>query len=177
MKSHHFLGIFILAKNNRNAGYRQNNGAKHQEMVTTHQSIRGRLGAELIWVQRIGSSVIDDGITTSDTTIPSIELEGPITRSRAQQLRRQVNSFLCSSANDRENRLLPNDLIVITNQGVDHREHAGYQEGVGEPRKHAQHGGCPSQFRIQESDFESTRSPGPPCLQIDVHDASDLRFG
>jgi hypothetical protein len=57
----------------------------------------------------------EDGedITTSDTTIPSIELQGPITRSRAQQLCRQVNSFLCSSTNDLENRLLPNDLIVI----------------------------------------------------------------
>jgi hypothetical protein len=41
-------------------------------------------------------------------------------RSRAQQLRRQVNSFLCSSGNDLENRWLPNDLIVIKNQGVDH---------------------------------------------------------
>jgi hypothetical protein len=91
----------------------------------------------------------------SDTTIPSIELHGPITTSRAQQLRRQVNSFLCSSANDLENRLLPNDLIVIRNQGVDHGEHAGHQDGAGEPRKHAQHGGSPSQFRIQESDFES----------------------
>jgi hypothetical protein len=28
----------------------------------------------------------DDDITTSDTTIPSIELRGPIMRSRAQQL-------------------------------------------------------------------------------------------
>jgi hypothetical protein len=91
----------------------------------------------------------------SDTAIPSIELEGPITRLRAQQLRRQVNSFLCSSANDLENRLLPNDLIVIRNQEVDHREHAEHQEGAGEPRKHAQHGGSPSQFRIQESDFNS----------------------
>jgi hypothetical protein len=51
--------------------------------------------------------------------------------------------------------LLPNDLIVIRNQGVDHGEHAGHQEGAGEPRKHAQHGGSPSQFGIQESDFES----------------------
>jgi hypothetical protein len=91
----------------------------------------------------------------SDTTIPSIELQGPITRSRAQQQHRQVNSFLCSSANDHENRLLHNDLIVIRNQGVDHGEYAGCQEGVGEPRKHAQHGGSPSQFRIQESDFKS----------------------
>jgi hypothetical protein len=76
-------------------------------------------------------------------------------RSRAQQLRRQVNSFLCSSANDHENRLLPNDLIIIRNQGVDHREHLGHQEGAEEPRKHAQHGESQSQFRIQESDFKS----------------------
>jgi hypothetical protein len=55
----------------------------------------------------------DEDIITSDTTIPSVELQGPITRSRAQQLRRQVNSFLCSSANDLENRLLTNDLIII----------------------------------------------------------------
>jgi hypothetical protein len=75
---------------------------------------------------------VDEDITTSDTTIPSIQLQGPITRSRAQQLRHQVNSFLCSSANDLENRLLPNDLIVIRNQGVDHREHARHQEGAGE---------------------------------------------
>jgi hypothetical protein len=76
-------------------------------------------------------------------------------RSRAQQLRHQVNSFLYLSANDLENRLLPNDLIVISNQGVDHGEHAGHQEGAGEPRTNAQHGGSPSQFGIQESDFES----------------------
>jgi hypothetical protein len=97
----------------------------------------------------------DEDITTSDITIPSIELQGPITRSRAQQLRRQVNLFLCSSANDHENRLLPNELIIFRNQGVDHGEHEGHQEGVGEPRKHTQHGGSPSQFGIQESDFES----------------------
>jgi hypothetical protein len=97
----------------------------------------------------------DEDITTSDTTIHSIELQGPITRSRAQQLRRQVNSFLCSSANDLENRLQHNDLIVIRNQGVDHGEYVGHQEGAREPRKHAQHGRSPSQFGIQESDFES----------------------
>jgi hypothetical protein len=76
-------------------------------------------------------------------------------RSRAQQLCRQVNLFLCSSANDLENRLLLNDLIVNRNQGVDHREHVGHQKGAGEQKKHAQHGENPSQFRIQESDFKS----------------------
>jgi hypothetical protein len=56
---------------------------------------------------------LDEDITTSDTIIPSIELQGSIMRSQAQQLRRQLNSFLYSSANDLENRLLSNDLIVI----------------------------------------------------------------
>jgi hypothetical protein len=47
------------------------------------------------------------------------------------------------------------DLIVIRNQGVDHGGHMGHQEGVGSPRKCAQHGGGTSQFRVQESNFES----------------------
>jgi hypothetical protein len=76
-------------------------------------------------------------------------------RSRPQQLHHQVNSFLCSSAIDLENRWLPNDLIVIRNQGVDHAEHVGHQEGAAGPRKHAQQGEDPSQFGVQESDFES----------------------
>jgi hypothetical protein len=80
-------------------------------------------------------------------------VQGPITRS--QQLRCQVNSFLCSFANDLENRWLPNDLNVIRNQGVDHVEYVGHQEGAGGARKHAQQGEGPSQFRVQESDFES----------------------
>jgi hypothetical protein len=67
--------------------------------------------------------VHDEDITTSDTTTHSIEIQGPITRSRAQQLQHQVNLFLCSSANDLENILLPNDLIVVRNQGVDHGGH------------------------------------------------------
>jgi hypothetical protein len=97
----------------------------------------------------------DEDITTSNTTTHSIEVQGPITRSRAQQLRRQVISFLCSSANDLENRLLTNDLIAIRNQEVDHGGHVGHQEGIGELSKHAQQGGGLSQFRVQECDFES----------------------
>jgi hypothetical protein len=40
----------------------------------------------------------DEDINTLATIIPSIEILGPITRSRAQQLNHQVNTFLCSSA-------------------------------------------------------------------------------
>jgi uncharacterized membrane-anchored protein len=39
----------------------------------------------------------DEDINTSATIIPSVEIVGPITRSRAQQLNHQVISFLCSS--------------------------------------------------------------------------------
>jgi hypothetical protein len=71
-----------------------------------------------------------------ETTTPSIEVQGPIMRSQAQQLHRQVNSFLCSSTNDLDNILLSNDLIVIRNQGLDHGGHVGHQEGAGDPRRH-----------------------------------------
>jgi hypothetical protein len=39
--------------------------------------------------------------------------------------------------------------------GMDHGGHVGHQECAGDPRKHTQHGGGPSQFRVQESHFES----------------------
>jgi hypothetical protein len=98
----------------------------------------------------------DEEITTLDTTTPSIEVHGLIMRSQAQRLNRQVNSILCSPANDLDDRLLPKDLIVIRNQGVDHGGHMGPQEGTRKPREHAQQGGEPFQFRVTESDFESS---------------------
>jgi hypothetical protein len=71
------------------------------------------------------------------TIIPSVEILGPITRSRAQQLNDAVNSFLCSSAYNIESRLLPNDLIVLKNQEEDHGGQTEHLEGAGEPRRHA----------------------------------------
>jgi hypothetical protein len=95
----------------------------------------------------------DEDINTSATIIPPVEIFGPITRSRAQQLNHQVNSFLCSSAYNIESRLLPNDLIILRNQGEDHGGQTEHQEGGGEPRRHAREGGEPIQFGIAE--FES----------------------
>jgi hypothetical protein len=95
----------------------------------------------------------DEDINTLATIIPSVEILGPITRSQAQQLNHQVNSFLCSSAYNIESRLLPNDLIVLRNQENDHRGQTEHQEGAGEPRIHAQEGDKPIQFGITE--FES----------------------
>jgi hypothetical protein len=95
----------------------------------------------------------DEDINTLATIIPSIDILGPITRSRAQQLNHQVASFLCSSAYNIESRLLPNDLIVLRNQGNDRGGQTEHQEGAGEPRRCAQEGDEPIQFGITE--FES----------------------
>jgi hypothetical protein len=54
--------------------------------------------AALIHLVRLSIGLHDEDISTLATIIPSIEILGPITQSRAQQLNHQVNSFLCSSA-------------------------------------------------------------------------------
>jgi hypothetical protein len=121
--------------------------------------------------------IIDEDITTLDTTTPSIEMQGPITRSQVQQLRRQVNSFLCSSANDHENRWLPNDLIVIRNQEVDRGGHVGHQEGAGDPRKHTQQGEVQANSESRSLTLSPAWSLGLTCLQIDVQDTSTSNLG
>jgi hypothetical protein len=85
----------------------------------------------------------DEDINTSAIIIPSVEILGPIIRSRAQQLNHQVNSFLCSSVYNIEIRVLPNDLIVLRNQGEDHGGQTEHQEGAGESRRRAREGGKP----------------------------------
>jgi hypothetical protein len=92
----------------------------------------------------------DEDINTSATIITFIDILGPITRSRAQQLNHQVNSFLCSSIYNIESRLLPNDLIALRNQREDHGGKMEHQECVREPRRRAQEGGEPIQFGIAE---------------------------
>jgi hypothetical protein len=85
----------------------------------------------------------DEDSNTLAIIIPSVEILDPITRSRAQQLNHQVNSFLCSTAYNIESRLQPNDLIVLRNQGEDHGGQMEHQEGPGEPRRCARERGEP----------------------------------
>src|SRR5437773_1323315 len=81
----------------------------------------------------------DEDISTTDIIIPPILREGPITRSRTRQLKQQVNSFLCSSSCENENRLLPNDVLVLRNEGeghgvlMEHQGRAGEQGGRAPP--------------------------------------------
>ena len=60
----------------------------------------------------------DEDITPTDTNdTPQDDIQGPITRARSRQLNLQVSSFLSNVYCESENRLLPNDLIVLRNKG------------------------------------------------------------
>jgi hypothetical protein len=113
----------------------------------------GEAAAGMTEVENIDEAVVDEDINSLATIIPSVEILGTITRSRAQQLNHQVNSFLCSSVYNIENQLLPTDLSGLRNQREDHGGQTEHQEGAGEPRRRAREGGEPIQFGIAE--FES----------------------
>ena len=60
----------------------------------------------------------DEDITHLDPhNDPLLDIQGPITRARARQLNLEVSSFLSNSIYEFENRLLPNDYVVLRNQG------------------------------------------------------------
>jgi hypothetical protein len=88
-----------------------------------------------------------------------------------------VNWFLCSSTNYFKNRLLPKDLIILRNHGDDKEDERDINRAL------ERQGEVQIKLEIQSnSEFQSltsslTRSPGPPCLQIDVHDAYEIGFG
>jgi len=78
-----------------------------------------------------------------------LDIQGPITRARARQLNLQVSSFLSKSFYDFENRLLPNDYIVLRNHGEDQGMHKGCLGGVEDQQGRPSQGGDPNRV-----DFE-----------------------
>jgi hypothetical protein len=81
----------------------------------------------------------DEDITPSDTHKTPLDIQGPITRARVRQLNLEVSSFLSTSLYVFENRLLPNDYIMIRNHG-EHQEILGEELGGGKDQQ-----GRPSQ--------------------------------
>jgi hypothetical protein len=72
------------------------------------------------------ASILDEDTTPMDTNnTPQADIQGPITRARARQLNLQVISFLRNYSYAFESSMLPNDLIVLRNEGED-------QQGLGE---------------------------------------------
>jgi hypothetical protein len=89
----------------------------------------------------------NEDITPLDTNNnPPLNVQGPITRARARQLNLDVSSFLSSSSYNYENRLLPNDYIVLRNHGEGQgilREGLG---GVEDQQGHTSQDGGPNQL-------------------------------
>jgi hypothetical protein len=103
--------------------------------------------------------------------ISPLDIQGPITRARARQLNLEVSSFLSTSTYDFQNRLLPNDYIVIRAKERTRRcmekglEAWRYSKGV--------------QAKL-ETQFKSTstppRSPGAVCFKLDAQVIYRVRF-
>jgi hypothetical protein len=88
-----------------------------------------------------------------------------------------VNSFLCSSTNYFENRLLHNDLIIVRN----HRDEEEDEQDI----KRALERQVDVHIKVDiqsNSEFQSltsspTQSLGPPQIQIDIQDTYEIGFG
>jgi hypothetical protein len=85
--------------------------------------------------------------------------------------------FLCSSTNYFENRLLPNDLIIVRNYGEDEEDEWDIKrvlERQGEAHIKVE---IQSNSQFQSLTSTPTRSPGLPRLQIDVQHIYKIAFG
>jgi hypothetical protein len=88
---------------------------------------------------------IDEDITTMDTNnTPLVDVQGPITRAHARQLNLQVSSFLCTYSCAFENSVLPNELIVLRNEGKDQQGHGEGFGGVEGQQGRSDQGGGPN---------------------------------
>jgi hypothetical protein len=97
----------------------------------------------------------DEDITHFDAhNTPPLDIQDPISRARARQLNLEV-SFLSTSTYDFENRLLPNDYIMIRNQGEDQEMHV---EGLGG-------------VEVQQRSASQVRDP----IQVDFESTSESR--
>jgi hypothetical protein len=103
---------------------------------------------------------LDEDITPMDTNnTPLVDVQGPITRSRARQLNLQVSSFLCMYSCAFENRVLPNDLIVLRNEGEDQHGHEEGLGGVEDQQGRPDQGGGLNQFDfVSVSDSKNSPS-------------------
>jgi hypothetical protein len=115
----------------------------------------------------------DEDITPLDTNNnPPLNVQGPITRAQARQLNLEVSSFLNSSSYDYENRLLPNDYIVIRNHGEGQGIIGEGFRGVEDQQGHTSKEGGPNQ--LTSGLFLGSRSS---LRKMDAQDTYRLRFG
>jgi hypothetical protein len=88
-----------------------------------------------------------------------------------------VNSFLCSSINYFENRLQPNNLIIVINHGDDEENERDIKrvlerQGDAHIKMEIQ-----SNLEFQSLTLSPTQSSRSPRIQINVQDAYGIEFG
>ena len=77
---------------------------------------------------------------------PLLDIQGPITRAYVRQLNLGVSSFLSKSLYNFENRLLPNDYVMLRNQEEDQETHIGGLGGMKDQQAHLSEDGGPNQL-------------------------------
>ena len=102
-------------------------------------------------VLRSANSPTDEDITPLDVPAdPPTVMQGPMTRARMRQLNLQVSSFLSDPFHTFENRLLPNDVILLRNIGEGQEGLRGHGGGDDDQQGRPTRTGGPVQH-----DFES----------------------
>ena len=94
----------------------------------------------------------DEDLTPLDVPAgPPTVMQGPLTRARMHQLNLEMSSFLSDPFHTFENRLLPNDVILLRNIGEGHEGLRGRGGGIDDQQGRSTETGGPVQH-----DFEST---------------------
>jgi hypothetical protein len=89
---------------------------------------------------------------------PQVDIQGPITRARARQLNLHVISFLRNYSCAFESSMLPNDLIILRNEGEDQQGCGKDLGGVEDQRGRPDQDGSPNRFDFV-SVSDSSNSP------------------
>jgi hypothetical protein len=92
-------------------------------------------------------ATIDEDITPLDTNNTSqVDIQGPITCARARQLNLQMISLLRNYSCAFESSMLPNDLIILRNEGEDQQGHVKNLGGMEDQRGRPDQDGSPNRF-------------------------------
>ena len=86
-------------------------------------------------------------------------MQGPMTRARMRQLNLEVSSFLSDPFHTFENRLLPNDVILLRNIGGGHEELTGRGGGVDDQQGRSTETGGSIQHDFESASASRTSLP------------------
>ena len=102
----------------------------------------------------------DEDITPSDVpTNPPTVMQGPMTQARMRQLNLEVSSFLRDHFHTFENRLLPNDVILLRNIGEGHEGLRGRGGGIDDQQGRSTETGGPVQYDFESASASRTSLP------------------